>query len=224
MRGQTAFRRKTGKVQEVSDSSNEVILAENSTGSSAESSSSPTSEDAATTVTDIVPSPGSPKSSSSLPYYSISIPRSVFLPLEDTVIPLFFNSYLFLPKDPQINNGFMDLLPQSYSGTQFGSSLHLSLLAVSLFSVAAWTGQRALLHSSQDTFIKALRTTREALQGDIDGNLNEILMSVLLLDLYEVGASFLWSELTYLFGLSRTFLREKTDNFLLGTICVGPLP
>lgn len=118
----------------------------------------------------------------------------------------------------------MDLLPQSYSGTQFGSSLHLSLLAVSLFSVAAWTGQRALLHSSQDTFIKALRTTREALQGDIDGNLNEILMSVLLLDLYEVGASFLWSELTYLFLLSRTFLREKTDNFLLGTICVGPLP
>lgn len=139
------------------------------------------------------------------------------------MIPLFFNSYLFLPKDPQINNGFMDLLPQSYSATKFGSSLHLSLLAVSLFSVAAWTGQRALLYSAQDTFIKALRTTRETLQEDIDGKLNEILMTVLLLDLYEVGACFAWSTFIYLLGLFRTLLREKTANFPLETIYAGPL-
>ena len=112
----------------------------------------------------------------------------------------------------------MDLLPQSYSGTQFGSSLHLSLLAVSLFSVAAWTGQRTLLHSSQDTFIKALRTTREALQGDIDGNLNEILMSVLLLDLYEVGLVLFffffitWFELTYLDYLGLFFEKRPTTS------------
>ncbi|RJE21846.1 hypothetical protein PHISCL_05830 [Aspergillus sclerotialis] len=114
-----------------------------------------------------------------------SIPYSPYLPLEDTVIPLFINSFLYVPKDPQTTNGFMDLLPQSYSNTKFGSHLHLATLAVSFFSVAAWTGQRSLLRSSELFFLKALPKTREALQYGIRDNLEEILMTVLLLSTYE---------------------------------------
>lgn len=126
---------------------------------------------------------------SPVPTSNVSIPRSIYLPMEDTVIPLFFNSYIYLPKDPQISNGFLDLLPQFYSETQAGSSVHLSLLAVSAFSVAAWTGERNSLQLAEHSFLKALRKTREILQTDIDGNLNEILLTVLLLSLYEVGSS-----------------------------------
>lgn len=115
-----------------------------------------------------------------------SIPSSPYLPLEDTVIPLFINSYLYMPKDPQINDGFLGLLPQSYSNTRPGSHLHLATLAVSFFSVAAWTGQRSLLRSSELFFLKALPRTREALQGEIGQNLNEVLMTILLLSTYEI--------------------------------------
>lgn len=60
-------------------------------------------------------------------------------------------------------------------------------MAVSAFSVAAWTGQRSLLDLSGHTFLKALRKTRLALQADIAGDLNELLMTVLLLSLFEVS-------------------------------------
>lgn len=60
-------------------------------------------------------------------------------------------------------------------------------MAVSAFSVAAWTGQRSLLDLSGHTFLKALRKTRLALQADVDGDLNELLMTVLLLSLFEVS-------------------------------------
>lgn len=130
--------------------------------------------------------PAISRTPSPFPILQASIPRSVFLPLEDTVIPLFFNSYVYLPKDPQINDSFMNLLPYSYSDARFGSPFHFSLLAVSFFSVAAWTGQRDLLRSAEHTFFKALRKTRETIEADVDGNLNELLMTVLLLSLYEV--------------------------------------
>ena len=62
-------------------------------------------------------------------------------------------------------------------------------MAVSAFSVAAWTGQRSLLDLSGHCFLKALRKTRLALQADIDGDLNELLMTVLLLSLFEVSVT-----------------------------------
>lgn len=123
-----------------------------------------------------------------------SIPNSPYLPLEDTIIPLFINSFIYVPKDPQIGSGFLELLPQSYSSTRSGSPLHLATLAVSFFSVAAWTGKRSLLRSSELFFLKALPKTREALQYGVRDNLEEILMTVLLLSTYEVSANFSFSN------------------------------
>lgn len=103
------------------------------------------------------------------------------------MIPLFFNSYLYLPKGTHIRNGYMGILPSLYSNAEVGSHLHSSTLAVAFFSVAAWTGQKSLLRSSQQYFIKALPKIRDSLQSNEDSELDSILTSILLLGTYEVS-------------------------------------
>ncbi|KAJ5377556.1 uncharacterized protein N7496_004965 [Penicillium cataractarum] len=105
--------------------------------------------------------------------------------MEDTIVPLFFNSYLYLPKDPHIRNGFMEILPSMFSNTQPGSYLHTSTLAVAFFTVAAWTGQAPLLRASERYFTKALPKIRDALRTNEDSEFDDILVSILLLSTYE---------------------------------------
>ena len=81
----------------------------------------------------------------------------------------------------------MDILPDVFFYTQPESPLHVGTLAVSFFSVAAWTGNRAFLQSAEQLFVKAFAKTRKALQGDISQNVDDILMAILLLSTYEVG-------------------------------------
>ncbi|KAJ5632800.1 hypothetical protein N7490_009139 [Penicillium lividum] len=105
--------------------------------------------------------------------------------MEDTVIPLFFNSYLYLPKDPHIRNGFMEILPAFYSNASIGSHLHTSTLAVAYFTVAAWTGQESLLRASHRYFTQALPKIRETLLSSNDDEYGNLLMSILMLSTYE---------------------------------------
>jgi hypothetical protein len=95
--------------------------------------------------------------------------------MEDTIVPLFFNSYLYLPKDPHVRNGFMEILPGMFSNTQNGSYLHTSTLAVAFFTVAAWTGQAPLLCASERYFTKALPKIRDALRTNDDSEFDDIL-------------------------------------------------
>ncbi|KAI2837540.1 transcriptional regulator family: Fungal Specific TF [Aspergillus niger] len=113
------------------------------------------------------------------------VPRGLALPTDDTVTAMFFNSYIYSPRDPLILRGFMDILPDVFCYTQPDSHLHVGTLAVSYFSVAAWTGNRSFLQSAQQLFVKAIAKTREALQGDITHNVDDILMTILLLSTYE---------------------------------------
>lgn len=114
-------------------------------------------------------------------------PADLYLPMEDTVIPLFFNPYLYLPKDRYIRNNFMEMLPAKLSSAKSGSHLHVSTLAVAFFSVAAWTGQGCLLRASEKYFTQALSRIREALQRDEECDLESLLLSTLLLSTYEVS-------------------------------------
>ncbi|KAL2831103.1 hypothetical protein BDW59DRAFT_6891 [Aspergillus cavernicola] len=113
------------------------------------------------------------------------IPDGLYLPMEDNVTALFFNSYLYAPRDPLIRQGSMDLLPQMYGAAPPDSHLRMSALAVAFFSVAAWTRQEHLLESAQQCFVKALSRTRRALQGDFEQRFDEILMTLLTLHIYE---------------------------------------
>ncbi|BCS06658.1 hypothetical protein ALUC_11039S [Aspergillus luchuensis] len=116
------------------------------------------------------------------------VPRALVLPTDDTVTAMFFNSYIYSPRDPLILRGFMDILPDVFCYTQPGSHLHVGTLAVSYFSVAAWTGNRSFLQTAQQLFVKAIAKTREALQGDITHTVDDILMTILLLSTYEFCA------------------------------------
>ena len=127
------------------------------------------------------------RSPASTPWPIQMIPGSLHLPVEDTVATLFFNSVLYHRRDPLIRVGFMELLPQSYSKARPGSHLQLGALAVAFFSVAAWTGQRALIQSAEQFSMKAISQTRMALQGGLRGNVDEILMTALLLSVYDVS-------------------------------------
>ncbi|PYI02308.1 C6 zinc finger domain protein [Aspergillus sclerotiicarbonarius CBS 121057] len=113
------------------------------------------------------------------------VPRGLFLSTDDTVTSMFFNSFIYSPRDPLILQGFMDILPDVFFYAQPESPLYLGTLAVSFFSVSAWTGNRVFLQSAEQLFVKALAKTRKALQGDISRNVDDILMAILLLSTYE---------------------------------------
>ncbi|KAL3464313.1 C6 zinc finger domain protein [Aspergillus heterothallicus] len=113
------------------------------------------------------------------------IPGRLLLPLEDTVTGLFFSSYVYTPKDPLVRMGSMELLPQLYAAAPLSSSVRMSALAVSYFSVAAWTNQEHLLQFARQCFVDALTLTRKTLQGDVEQSYDELLMTMLLLYIYE---------------------------------------
>lgn len=103
-------------------------------------------------------------------------------------MPLWFNSYLYLPKDPHVRNGFIEYLPMVLTKTSPGSHFHDSLMAVAFFSVAAWTGQASLLRASEKYFLQALPKLRDALASDLNiQQHNLVLISILLLSTYEVS-------------------------------------
>lgn len=122
--------------------------------------------------------------------------------MEDTVVPIFFNSYLYLPRDQATRKGFMEILPVNFSNTKTGSHLHASTLAVAFFSVAAWTGKPPLLRAAEHYFTQALSKIREALVKNEHSDLDSVLLSTLLLSTYEVGTM---SELRGILRLNEVF-------------------
>ncbi|KAL4918597.1 hypothetical protein BDW62DRAFT_63762 [Aspergillus aurantiobrunneus] len=132
---------------------------------------------------DISPMPCYPATSGSVT--PPQVPGGLYLPMEDTVTAFFFNSYLYTPRDPLIRPGSMELLPRFYAAAPFDSHLRMGSLAVAFFCVAAWTHQESLLQTAQQCFGKALFRTRRALQGNFEQTYDEILMTLVLLYIYE---------------------------------------
>lgn len=134
-------------------------------------------------------------------------PADLYLPIEETVLPLFFNSYLYLPKDPHVRNGFIEYLPMVLANTSPGSHFQASLMAVAFFSVAAWTGQAYLLRASEKYFLGALPKLRDALASDLNSKEhNLVLISILLLSTYEVRST--------LIGVLRTAILHMRQEFV----------
>ncbi|KAL2850703.1 hypothetical protein BJY01DRAFT_233094 [Aspergillus pseudoustus] len=117
--------------------------------------------------------------------FGIYIPGRLLLPMEDIVTGMFFSSYVYTPKDPLVRMGSMELLPQLYAAAPLSSPVRMSALAVSYFSVAAWTNQEHLLQFARQCFVDALTLTRKTLQGDVEQSFDELLMTMLLLYIYE---------------------------------------
>ncbi|KAF7594814.1 hypothetical protein BBP40_008143 [Aspergillus hancockii] len=187
LRNRTAFQRKKSTVSKAKAANATKCKADSKGPSPALTVSTMTISPTAST-TSVVSTPKDENSPVPLDFVgavSPKLPGGLCLPLETTVTSLFFNSYLYLPRDPLIRIGFLELLPQQYFNSQPGSPLSLGTLAVSLFSASAWTGNRSFLRLAEQFFGKALSKTRMALQGNLGENLVETLMTVLLLSVYE---------------------------------------
>ncbi|PWY92824.1 C6 zinc finger domain protein [Aspergillus heteromorphus CBS 117.55] len=199
LRNNVAFNRKKRDASTPSKTSNpqpevqtpQVLPPTPASTSTSESTSTPGSAaapvSAGTLVSNIAFSGGNPTPiiPNSAALMQPSVPASLFLPMEVTVTSMFFNSYIYSPRDPLILRGFMDLLPQVFSNSQPGSHVHAGTLAVSYFSVGAWTGNRSFLRSSERLVGHTISKIRKALQGDVSQNLDDILIAVLLLSTYE---------------------------------------
>ncbi|OJJ44257.1 hypothetical protein ASPZODRAFT_72043 [Penicilliopsis zonata CBS 506.65] len=109
--------------------------------------------------------------------------------IEDTVLSCFFNSYLYIPRDPEITDGVLELIPTLYPRARSGSHLQLATLAVAFFSVFAWTGHRPFAPQAVRYYMNALTALRAALQGNLDGEHDDILTSILLLYTFEAKSS-----------------------------------
>lgn len=201
LRPQKAFNRRSGNTATASAAQSLPKRDEVDARSDPSSSSnSPSSE--------LSPQPFYPVTSG--PTISPQVPGGLYLPMEETVTALFFNSYIYTPRDPLIRAGSMEFLPQLYGAAPFGSALRMSSLAVAYFGVAAWTRQESLLRSAQQCFGKALSLTRLALQGNIEQNYDDILMTLMLLYIYEVSIRMgCWG----MYGLTaQEFISIKENN------------
>ncbi|KAI9035530.1 C6 zinc finger domain protein [Aspergillus affinis] len=213
LRDRTAFQRKKKAVA----SNKQSQVAKQDPPVSQEQASQPSNNSVALAPVTSTDPPNPPPMTINLPP---QIPGSSLLPMDDTVSSLFFNSYLFLPKDPLIRLGYMELLPIFYFNASLDSPLRFAVQAVSYFSVAAWTGQRSLLRSAEQTFMKAVSRTRHTLQGNIDQNVEEILMTILLLSTFEEFSALKENRVTnkaHLHGAialvnSRRLEQRKTAN------------
>lgn len=191
LRDRTAFQRKKSNV-----SKTRAVKATKCKESSKELSppltaSGTTTSPSTASTTSSLSSPeveSSPLSVNAVGALNPSVPSTLRQPLENTVTSLFFSSYLYQPRDPLIRIGFMELLPDRYFNARPGTPLYLGTLAVSLFSVSAWTGNRSFLGLAEQFFVKALSKTRVALQGNLGKNMFETIMAVLLLSVYEVSS------------------------------------
>ncbi|KAL3453729.1 C6 zinc finger domain protein [Aspergillus insuetus] len=175
LRPQTAFPRKSGTASKttVSSANSDIVDTQEQA-----------QKDLATSELSRFPClPRHPGTSTPLP--PPQIPGRLLLPMEDTVTGLFFSSYVYTPKDPLVRIGSMELLPQLYAAAPLNSPVRMSALAVSYFSVAAWTNQEHLLQYSRQCFVDALNLTRKTLQGDVGQSFDELLMTMLLLYIYE---------------------------------------
>lgn len=183
-RGQSSSFRKTTKSSPASDRS-KCSTGDGDTPSVASSKALSTSDGYASShpgTKALSPSTTNPSSS----WPPTLGPADLYQPLEDTVVPLWFNAFLYLPQDPSVRSGFMEVLPGMYSSAKRGSHLHLSTLAVGFFTLAAWTGQGTLLRASERYFVRALPKIREALQSGGGSDVNTTLVSIILLSIYEV--------------------------------------
>lgn len=228
LRDRTAFQRKKSNISKTKAVSTTKCkegskeLSPTLTASETTASPSPASTTSSLSSPEVVNTPISVNVVGAL---SPNVPSSLCLPWESTVTSLFFNSYLYQPRDPLIRIGFMELLPDRYFNARPGTPLYLGTLAVSLFSVSAWTGNRSFLRLAEQFFVRALSKTRVALQGNLGENVFETIMAVLLLSVYEVSLkSFDAYLMLRVNDDTRNFLLLRSTELQQKLICKGRLP
>ena len=117
-----------------------------------------------------------------------SIPRNIGRHLDDVSICFFFRHYGGTTIDPESNSGFNQLWPQMFSRSPAQSSLRLATAAVATSIAALWSLPGCDALQAREAFGKAVSAARFALQDPHQCSTNELLMTILIFDLYDTLA------------------------------------
>ena len=114
-----------------------------------------------------------------------SVPFALKQNVQDNSICFFFRHYTGRAFDPQARNGFNQIWQPMYQQALAQSSLRLATAAVTVNITMMWCLQGCNSQPARNLFTKAVAAAREALYDPVQSSTDEILMTILIFDLYE---------------------------------------
>ncbi|KAL9038974.1 MAG: hypothetical protein Q9214_005065 [Letrouitia sp. 1 TL-2023] len=114
-----------------------------------------------------------------------SIPRALEQDIQDASICFFFRHYGGTAFDPEAHNGFNQLWEPMYLQASSQSSLRLATAAVTVNIAMMWRFQGCNSRPARSLFTKSVAAARETLHDPLQSSTDEILMTILIFDLYE---------------------------------------
>lgn len=126
---------------------------------------------------------------------SPSVPIVLSQDYEGYAVSFFLSSYILLPRDLEVRQGYLDCLYPVWVQTDSTSPLRPAVAAVALCLLEAWSQLKTdlPLSLSRSQYLKGLAALRKSLQSTED-ICDDVLMAGLMLDMYEGVRSFLMSE------------------------------
>lgn len=111
----------------------------------------------------------------------------VDMPPDDHVLTFFFNLYILPVRDPLARRGFLEYLAPVYSNTDPSSPFMLSTMAVASCMLSVRSGHDPNTTFAQSYYIRAVKAMRDCVSEQKSCAQDEMLIAVLLLQMYEVS-------------------------------------
>lgn len=122
---------------------------------------------------------------------SPSVPRPLSQDYEGYAVSFFLSTYVLLPRDLEVQRGFLDCLYPVWAQSGSTSPLRPAVAAVALCLLEAWSLLKPdlPLSISRSQYLEGVAAVRKSLQSSEDVG-DDILMAALMLDMYEQLRSF----------------------------------
>ncbi|KAI4240976.1 MAG: hypothetical protein LQ352_007529 [Teloschistes flavicans] len=114
-----------------------------------------------------------------------SIPSALKQDAQEASICFFFRHYGGTAIDPEVRNGFNQLWQPMYLQSSAQSTLRLATAAVTVKITMMWSSNGCDTRLATSLFTQAVAAAREALHDPLQSSTDEILMTILVFDLYD---------------------------------------
>lgn len=123
------------------------------------------------------------------------VPRVLPQDYEDYARNFFFTSYILLPKESNIQRGFLDCLYPVWTQTSPMSPLRPAVNAVALCLLEAWSrlNPNSLQSLARPYYVRGIAAVRRHMQSTEEFD-DDVLMATLMLDMYDGVTSFCGSK------------------------------
>ena len=120
---------------------------------------------------------------------SLILPASLPRDTEVDSLCFFFTKYVTIERDPQTSRGFLEYLLPLYSSAPHDSHLSVATSALAIMLTSMWSRRGVETEESRRFFGKALTMTKAAIDDPQQNTTDETLLTVLLLEFYEICSS-----------------------------------